>query len=62
MGQSRVPEQQDTPESRAARYREMAVESLNVAANTKDPQARAAYLKLVEGWNNLAAEIELLSK
>jgi hypothetical protein len=54
--------EQEGPRQRAARYRERAGEALTTAAECKDPQVHASYLKLAEVWNAMAAETELLPR
>jgi hypothetical protein len=54
--------QQDDIKSRVARYRELAGEALRTAADCKSPDARTAYINLMEGWNDLAAETEFLNR
>jgi hypothetical protein len=55
-----MAKKQDGPKERAVRYRELAGEALKLAAGCRDKQTHAAYLKLAEGWNALAAETEFL--
>ncbi len=46
------------PAERARRYREIARDVFQRAANTQDDTMRAGYLSLASGWQVLALEIE----
>ena len=52
---------QDGPKERAARSGR-AGEALTTAAECKDPQVHASYLRLAEVWNAIAAETEFLRR
>jgi hypothetical protein len=52
----RMEEKSETPKSREARYRNLAVEAEERAAKAANQEMREAFLNLANGWHNLARE------
>jgi len=47
-----------SPNERQQRYRDLAQQARKDAANTADSETRASFLRLAQGWESLAAQLE----